>query len=82
MQYERLIGLARDAGVGSPCDVWGMPDSASVDAENEKRPAASVEVGALLELQGMTIRDFGRIAAHEGVAATALLQRCERLREQ
>ena len=81
MQYERLIALAKDAGIGSPCDAWHMPANTLSDANN-KRPITSKKVGALMELQGVTIRDFARASALEGVVATALLRRFEHQPEQ
>lgn len=81
MQYEWLIALAKEAGVGSPCEAWDMP-ATTADGANQKRPITSTEVGALKELREVTIRDFARASALEGVGATALLQRCEHLRER
>lgn len=81
MQYEWLIALAKEARVGSPCEAWGMP-ATTADGANKKRPITSTEAGALLKLQEVTIRDFARASALEGVDATSLLQRCEHLRER
>lgn len=81
MQYEWLIALAKEAGVGSPCEAWDMPASTN-DGANKKHPNTSRKVGALVELQEVTLRDFARASTLERVDATTLLRRCEHLRVQ
>lgn len=79
MQFERLNALAKDASMGTPCEIWGVPVDALEDAE--KRPLASREAGALSEMQKVTIRDFADLAERLQASPSRMWAALEHLRD-
>lgn len=58
MQFERVIALANETPTAALCEAWGIaPGEVSARTQSE-RPMTIREVGALAELQGMTLADI------------------------
>ncbi|QIG57709.1 helix-turn-helix DNA binding domain protein [Arthrobacter phage Shoya] len=57
MQFENIVGLARDTPTSVLCRAWGE-DAADVRAcKKGERPMTIRQVGALAEVHGLTLLD-------------------------
>jgi hypothetical protein len=58
MQFQNVIGVARDTPTGVLCEAWKLDATAVHACLQGERPMTIREAGALAELRGMELQDL------------------------
>lgn len=57
MQFERVVGLARETPTSVLCAAWGISPDEVISGKKGERPLTIREAGALADVHGLKLLD-------------------------